>query len=133
MPEGALTPEAASRLSDMAQHQSARFVDRAVEVADALRRLAADVERDARLQPAREAQSQHAVVAQRIVHTVTWGVANLHLDMLVTLAGDADGAAAYVAAERLKAQHAIELVAARAQGYQDVMDDLPRQGDQAGG
>ena len=61
-------------------------------VAQRLRDLAAEVERDGlRIS---EATEGHTLAAGRVVHSVTWGLANLNLDGLIRRAADATGARA---------------------------------------
>jgi hypothetical protein len=62
------------------------------EVARALRDLAARVEREGTLRPERDVIGVPAGAwsAHQVVHAVMWGVANLGLDGLVTIAAEID-------------------------------------------
>lgn len=70
------------------------FRAHAQSVAEDLRRLAAAVERniDDQSISMRDLAPDHSAVASDILHTVMWGLANLHLDGLVRKAAEADRA-----------------------------------------
>jgi hypothetical protein len=76
---------------DVLDHQ-AKFYERQVHsTAAMLRKAADDLERDAlRVQGPRGLSYTYA--ASRAVHTAMWGIANAHLDSIVSAAGDADDA-----------------------------------------
>lgn len=81
------TPTYADRMSE----QYARRID---SIAHQLRALADTVEREGEPRPQRSHHSlpPHMNSAQRVIHEVTWGVANLSLSTLLDTAHDADSA-----------------------------------------
>lgn len=76
------------------------YLGKAASIAAGLRRLADDVERQAREVRDRIAngpaadQSPHSYAASRVQHEVLWGLANLDLPGLTKAAAEADAAAA---------------------------------------
>lgn len=94
---GQFPPVPADKGSDpitvrMAAHQHERYLDRLADIAADLRSLADRVEREGEARPRFGAPENfdHVTGAAGVVHAVTWGVANLNLDILLADAADAD-------------------------------------------
>lgn len=85
-------------MSGYAENRSHAVTNEVVGIAERLRRLANEVESQAAIKPdIRTMRLNHVKTAAEVIHKVTWGVANLHLDALVSLAAEADSAAQRVA------------------------------------
>jgi hypothetical protein len=69
-----------------------RFDAKIAETADRLRHMAEEVERDGRARKnfmrKPDDRPDYIYAAQRVIHTVTWGLANLNLDGLVSVADE---------------------------------------------
>lgn len=87
--------------------QAARFDGQVTSIATRLRRMADEIEREG--QPTRnftngsDRRPDYVQAASEVIHTVTWGVANLSLDGLVTTAADVHLARDLEAAEEARA------------------------------
>lgn len=68
-----------------------RFDDRVDEIASRLRRLADEVEREASSNN-RVGMPSYGWKASQIIHSITWGVANMNLSALVAVAAEVDAA-----------------------------------------
>lgn len=66
-----------------------RVAERKEKIVRGIRRLADDIER---AEPNSTVNAGHrfSTMASNIVHEMTWGIANLHLDILVEACGSAD-------------------------------------------
>lgn len=81
-------------MSGYAENRSKATTDNIHAVANQLRELAEKVDRYAEIERnIRTMELDHARAARDVIHTVMWGVANLHLDSVVALAAEADRAA----------------------------------------
>lgn len=69
-----------------------RFEAEIVQVADQLRRIAEEVEREGRRTTNAIGAPRFARAARGVVHAVMWGLANAHLDGLLLKAAEADEA-----------------------------------------
>lgn len=81
---------------EAAEDRAANFPRVVKRVADALRRLADEVEREGELWEPTDfdrAPLRHVKAASRVLHTVTWGVANLNVEAVVEAAAEADALA----------------------------------------
>lgn len=76
-----------------AKNRSDAFSDKVQFIADKLRLIADEVEREASVKVDISTMvPDHARSASEVVHKVAWGVANLHLDGLIMAAAEADRA-----------------------------------------
>ena len=71
-------------------HMKERFAKNGHAVAKALRDMADEVDREVDAPPNKVNAPAHAWKAHRVVHIVTWGVANLNLNALVLDAAETD-------------------------------------------
>lgn len=88
---------AAERRETEAEWMSRNFTEKVHGIANRLRRLADEVEREGRVRQTHSTVGlypRHASAAQSVMHTLAWGVANLHADSLVIDAARADQAEA---------------------------------------
>lgn len=73
----------------LATHGEKSFAARATAIADGLRKIAERVEREARdVNPPNRGRFHYR--AERIMHEITWGIANLHIEDLLQCAEWAD-------------------------------------------
>lgn len=76
-----------------AEFAAKHYADTVTKVAEGLRKLADDAEREGRHTTNHRGEPDYATAAYSVLHAITWGIANLHTEGLVTRAADADRAA----------------------------------------
>lgn len=80
-------------MTEHSDYLSSHFSSLAEKAAKKLRDMADEVEREAAVkEDVFTGKLSHMRSAQNIVHVVTWGVANLHLDTIMSVACEADEA-----------------------------------------
>ena len=78
-----------------ADTQRFRYADAVSRVAQQLRNIADEVEREGKVRPGtfdNDGQDDFNWSAQQVTHTLMWGMANLNLDGLLSAANDAHNA-----------------------------------------
>lgn len=87
--------------AEYAEWTANHYAKKVADIATGLRRLADDFERECRphdpLLSGRDGVGRFAEATRSGFHALTWGIANLHADSLVTDAARADAAAAEIA------------------------------------
>jgi hypothetical protein len=78
-----------------------RYDERLADIVRRLRRLADDVEREGSPRESfvgwRKGRRDYVYASQRVIHEVAWGIANMHMDLLVDAADDLHSVEAYEA------------------------------------
>lgn len=93
-----MIPDDTEHARTYADYQAENFVARVAKIADGLRRMADEVERDGRVRDATGVGvPRFAHAAEGVLHSVIWGFAHLHVDGLIRDAAGADVAEAIAA------------------------------------
>lgn len=68
------------------------YIDAVGDISDRLRRLADTVDRECKALDRRDTPAAYATTTENILHEITWGVANLNAERLISKATRADDA-----------------------------------------